>query len=173
MRLYVPTTVAELGVLAKSGSLVGPLLAFAVTPTFAAWVGADGPADDEELEFAALAEAARGSLRLLALHGGPAVRAVLAVEVAAAEVVVLDGPDGAADAVLGSVRIERPLVAGDVVSFHLDDPEAAPAVRAAAAAVGAADDDDAAAEAVVEACSDLALSWYLPEELPAALGERS
>ncbi|MFI5100890.1 MAG: DUF6912 family protein, partial [Actinomycetes bacterium] len=59
MRVYAPATRADLDRLRRDGSWRPPAAAFAVTAALRGWVGADGPVDDEELELAALSEAAR------------------------------------------------------------------------------------------------------------------
>jgi hypothetical protein len=168
MRLYVPAVPSTLAGLAATGGLPGPVRAFAVTPELTAWVSAAEPVeDDEELEFVALAEAARGSLRLLAAAPTEAPsRVVIAADVPAADVEVLDT---APDSWPGSVVVPAGLPLTAVVSVHVDDPGAASVVRAACQRVVAADADDISAEDVVERCADLALLWYTPAELSTLL----
>ena len=61
MRIYLPVTSTTLAELAANGTLgPAPLTAFAVTPGLRDWYLDD---DAEALEYAALTEAARGSLR--------------------------------------------------------------------------------------------------------------
>ena len=63
MRVYFPATTRTLGELVDSGELgPPPLTGFAVTPQLRAWYR---DSDSDELEYAALLDAARGSLRLL------------------------------------------------------------------------------------------------------------
>jgi hypothetical protein len=168
MRLYVPATSSTLSELAATGALPGPVSAFAVTPELTAWVCTDEPVeDDEQLEFAALVEAARGSLRLLGLAPAePPRRVVVAAELPGADVEIRDLEP---DSWPGSVAVPAGLPLSAVVSLHVDDPAAASVVLAAARMVLAADADDAAAEEVVDRCADVALLWYTPAELPTLL----
>ena len=63
MRVYLPGTAGTLRALLDSGEVApAPLTGFAVTPALREWYLDD---DIEALEYAALLEAARGSLRLL------------------------------------------------------------------------------------------------------------
>ena len=63
MRVYFPATTRTLRELVDTGELgPPPLTGFAVTPQLRAWYR---DSDLDELEYAALLEAARGSLRLL------------------------------------------------------------------------------------------------------------
>ena len=143
MRVYAPATLADLTALASQGAWRPAAGAYAVTPALQGWVGADGPVDAEELELAALSEAARGSLRLLAAAGGgadvgsPARRVVVALDLPADQVAVADeGPEDPP----GLVRLgAEPVPLDRVAAVHVDEPAAASAVAAAVAAVGAAD----------------------------------
>ena len=64
MRVYLPATLPALAELHKTGLIApAPLTAYAVTPALREWY-IEG--DSEELEYAALTDAARASLRLLA-----------------------------------------------------------------------------------------------------------
>ena len=65
-----------------TGSLRAPLCGVRRTELLRAWADQSGPSDDDELELVALSEAARGSLRLLALDQvAPRMRVVLAADV--------------------------------------------------------------------------------------------
>src|SRR5579872_5069719 len=81
MRVYIPATLPILAELNKRGDLgPAPLTAYAVTPALRE-LYTEG--DEEELEYAALTEAARASLRLLAADPLAARRrAVIAADVA-------------------------------------------------------------------------------------------
>ena len=69
MRVYLPATSASLRSLLNTGALAGPpLTGFAVTPGLREYYLDD---DLEELEYAASAQAARASLRLLAADPTP------------------------------------------------------------------------------------------------------
>ena len=176
MRVYLPLVPSTLADLSAAGVLPGPLTAYTVTGALSRWVHesarADpGHADDldaEEYEYAALGEASRESLRRLA--GGDmaadACRVVVAADVGDRSVLEV------ADGWPGEVRLTDPLTRSQVVSVHVDDLDAADAVRAAAAAVGLADDGDEAAELVVGAADDAELLWYAAEELTLLVGER-
>src|SRR6202040_2648844 len=97
--------------------------------------------DTEELEYAALTEAARASLRLLAADpAAPPRRVVLAAEIPAEQV----KPD-ARDQEPGRVVIGAAVPVKRFASAHVDDAEAGADVRAAADALSAADagDEDA------------------------------
>jgi hypothetical protein len=166
MRVYVPATLSGLARLAERREHgPAPLDAYAVTPRLRAWHG-DG--DDEELEFEALTEAARDSLRRLAAGGAqdaePARRVVIAAEIPPGAVLA------AADGAPGLVRIDRAIALSDVAAFHLDDHAAAEDVAAAAKASAAADAGDAAAQLTVEALDDHDLLWFASQELDDLLG---
>jgi hypothetical protein len=173
MRVYAPATRADLQRLHTGASWTPTGPCFAVTPALRGWVESDGPADDEQLELVALTEAARDSLRLL----GPgatapdAVRAVLALDLAADQVVVDDAgpedPPGRVRVLVGEVPLAR------VAAVHADEESAAGAVAAAAAALTAADRGDPEAEAVVGRLNDHDLLWFDPAELGLVLGARA
>src|SRR5436309_11590765 len=117
MRIYLPATTTTLHALIDAGE-VGPppLTAFAVTPGLREWYVDDDP---ESLEYAAMVEAARGSLRLL--DADPAAarrRVVLAVDVPDRTVTVRDDLDRGVVEIADAV----PLVA--VASVHVDDTDA-------------------------------------------------
>jgi hypothetical protein len=169
MRVYAPATTADLVVLARDGAWSPVAGAYAVTPSLRGWVVADGPTDDEELELAAMSEAARASLRLLAPPAAAdARRVVVALDLPADSVAVDDeGPDDPP----GRVRLSVETVpVARVASVHVDEPDAVRAVAAAAAAVQAADAEDLDAEAVVATLDDHDLLWYDPAELTTLLG---
>jgi len=139
--------------------------AFAVTPTLRE---AYAEGDDDELAEVALSEAARASLRLLAIDddaGGsgaskslPLRRAVLVADV---EPVTLrpDLDDGV-------VRVGGPVTVGDVVAAYVDTAAAESAVRAAMDVIDAADLGDEDAELAVGDALDHDLAWYATQELP-------
>ena len=188
MRVYVPATLAVAADLLSSGSLPGPLAAYAVTDALHAWAdqsdGGDqpGPSDDEELELVALSEAARGSLRLIAAdladgRGGSARRVVLAADVPDARVRVDDRSD---DAGPGQVTVTVAVPLAWVRSVHVDAADLEPEVRVAAAQVRAADAADPAsaeaaeaAEAVVATLAEHELLWYAPGELALVVAARA
>jgi hypothetical protein len=164
VRVYLPATFPSLQTLHDSGSIGNPpLTAFAVTPGLREWYADD---DLEELEYAALLEAARASLRLLDADPSSRRRRV---------VVALDAPDAAIsvhdDLDRGVVRLAEPVALPQVASFHVDDADAEETVASAASAVTAADLGSADAQDVVDDAEGFALSWYAPQELPGLLGD--
>jgi hypothetical protein len=158
MRVYLPATTAMLRVLLDAGS-VGPppLIAFAVTPGLREWYVDD---DDEALEYAAMSEAARVSLRLIDQDGRAAHRrVVLAVDVADAVVTVHDDIDR------GVVKLAEPVRLATVASVHVDDADAEETVRLAAEAMIAADLGDDGSQEIVDDAEGFELSWYANQEL--------
>jgi hypothetical protein len=160
MRVYIPATLATLGTLAESGELV-PVAgtAFAVTPAFRESYAAG---DTEELEYAAMTEAARASLRLLATELGNSTvlprRVVIAADVE--RVRLRPDLDDAAVTVAGPVPLSA------VAAVHVDLAEAEDAVRAAAAVVDAADLGDPDAEFALGDAEDHQMAWYATQEIP-------
>jgi hypothetical protein len=161
MRVYVPATWPMLRTLVKTGVL-DPIggTAFALTPALRE---AYTSGDDEELEYAAMSQAARASLRLLSVEFGlgedatPARRVVVSADL---DDVTLrpDLDDGARDP-HGAVPFES------IAAVHIDTEEAAYAVREAAGAVDAADLGDLDAEFLVGEAEDHELAWYDPSEV--------
>ncbi|MCW2603737.1 MAG: hypothetical protein JWN61_1872 [Pseudonocardiales bacterium] len=159
MRVYLPATLLSLSALQASGEIGdAPITAFAVTPGLREWYIEDE--DVDELEYAAFAEAARASLRLLGTaFGAPSRRAVLSADVPEDQVEVRDDLDR------GVVRISAAVPAAAIASVHLDDADAAVAVAAAVAAIDQADLGDEAAQETVDDAEGFELSWYAPQEL--------
>lgn len=161
MRIYVPATSAGLASLVASGALAPGLTAFAVTPGLRGWYVDD---DVEELEYAAMLEAARASLRLLdADQDAARRRVVIAADVPDAAVQVRDDLDR------GVVRVNAAVALSAVASVHVDDGEASDAVAAAAAAITAADLGDESGQDRVDDAEGFELSWYASQEIPALL----
>jgi hypothetical protein len=162
VRIYLPSTFPALRDLRDTGTLgTASLTAFAVTPGLRDWYADD---DLEELEYAALLEAARASLRLLdADPDAPRRRVVVALDAADDTVTVRDDLDR------GVVRLARPVELSQIASFHVDDADAEQAVATAAAAITAADLGDDTAQDSVDDAEGFALAWYAPEELSALL----
>lgn len=178
MRVYVPATISMLRQLVSEDELwpVGGT-AFAVTPALRESYASG---DTEELEYAALADAARASLRLLSssvdngdaggvagsgvaddngVAGGaePARRVVVCADV--------DGVRLRPDLDDGAVTLPGPVPGSEVAAVYVDLPEASDAVRAAAAVIDAADLGDPDAEFTV-GDADHELAWYAPQEIP-------
>jgi hypothetical protein len=156
--VYLPSSTSAVRALLDTGELgPAPLTAFAVTPALREWYLDD---DLEELEYAAMNEAARASLRLLDADPTAARRRV---------VVALDAPDVDVevrdDLDRGVVRLQEPVTLAQIASVHVDDADAEPAVAAAAGAIIAADLGDQAAQDRVDDAEGHELSWYATQEL--------
>ena len=158
MRVYLPATTTTLRELLADGRLgTAPITAFAVTPGLREWYLDD---DVEELEYAAMLEAARGSLRLIDSDAEAARRrAVLAADVPDAQVTVRDDLDR------GVVQLAEAVPMSAIASAHLDDADAEPTVARAAESVIAADLGDEAAQERVDDAEGHELSWYATQEL--------
>jgi hypothetical protein len=161
MRVYVPATVSMLRALAADGELVAVNnTAFALTPALREYYHAG---DAEELEYAAMLDAARASLRLIAteLLADPKTmprRAVISADVS--DVKLRPDLDYAA------VRLSAPVPVKLIAAVHMDGPDAEDAVRAAAEVIDAADLGDPDAEFALGDAEDHELAWYAPQELP-------
>ncbi len=160
MRIYVPSTLPALAAALDTAALKAPpICAFAVTPALREWYATG---DLEELEYAAMAAAARASLRLLA--GDPVAprrRVVLAAEIPAEAI-----RRGAGHADRAAVIVGSAVPLGKVVSAHVDDLVAAPDVHAAIGALPAADTGDDDAKFIVDGAEGHDLLWYAASELP-------
>lgn len=161
MRVYVPATVrmlrnfvTEKQMHALSGT------AFALTPALRESYASG---DTEELEYAALREAARASLRLIAGELAEDDKA----EVRRA-VVSIDVEDATLrpDLDFAVVRLSGPLRWEDVAAVHVDAAEAEEDVRAAADVIDAADLGDPDAEFTLGDAEDHELAWYATQEVP-------
>lgn len=161
MRVYVPGTMATVQALATDGELPGGLTAFAVTPGLREWYVDE---DIEELEYAAMLEAARASLRLLdSDESAPRRRVVVAAEVPDGAVQVRDDLDR------GVVQLNDAVSLAGIASVHVDDLDAVEAVAAAADSIIAADIGDAAAQDRVDDAEGFELSWYATQEIGSLL----
>jgi hypothetical protein len=139
-----------------------PLTAYAVTPALREWYAS---ADLEELEYAAMTEAAKDSLRLLADDScAPSRRVVIAAEVP--EDAIAYGSGDVVDSENRAlVRVTQPIAFDRIASGHVDDAEAEPDVRAARAAVADADAGDDDARFTVDGAAGHELMWYATQEL--------
>lgn len=164
MRVYLPSTLADLASALVAGEVgPAPVLGYAVTPALREWYSSG---DLEELEYVAMMEAARGSLRLL--HEQTIVarrRIVLAAELPESDVLVKNGIDKP-----GRVEVMLPVQLADVVSGHVDDQLAVADIEAAAAALPAADAGDSDAKFVVDGAEGHELLWYATQELMYLIG---
>jgi len=168
MRVYVPATWPMLRTLARNG-VFEPIggTAFALTPRLRESYTSG---DEEELEYAALNEAARASLRLLSVEFGlgedatPARRVVVSADLD--DVRLRPDLDDGAVRIVGGVPLEK------VAAVHVDIEAAEYAVRQAAAAVDAADMGDLDAEFLVGEAEDHELAWYDPSEVASLVEPR-
>jgi hypothetical protein len=167
MRVFLPSTLPAVARALQagqvepgpqSGPLAGPLAGFAVTPALRE---AYASGDSEELEYAALTEAARASLRLLASDpAAPPRRVVLAAEIPA-EHVKPDPRDGEP----ARVTISQPVHLKDLAAAHVDAPDADADVRSAVEALPAADAGDEDARFTLDGAEGHELGWYATQEL--------
>lgn len=161
-RVYLPATLPLLAALERTGRWDGTP-AHAVTPALREHY-TEG--DLEELEYAALLDAAEASLRLLAADpAAPRRRVVLAAEVADTAVRP-DASQGTASAAV----LTGPLDRSAVVSVHVDDDSAVDDVAAAAEALPAADAGDDDAAFTVSGAEGHDLLWYDVTEIADLVG---
>lgn len=157
MRIYIPVTLSTLRQVVADRS-VRPLrgVVFAVTDDLRLEYA---DADDEELEYLAMSDAARACLRLLAAadRDEPQLRVVISAD--APSVTPTPDRDRAAATISGSVPWSQ------IAAVHLDGADAADVVRAAAAVVDQADLGNGDAEFTVGSAEDIALAWYAPSEV--------
>jgi hypothetical protein len=168
MRVFLPSTLPALTRALQAGHLgpdpagsdpAGPVTGFAVTPALRE---AYASGDEEELEYAALGEAARASLRMLAADpAAPSRRVVLAADIPAEQVSWNAHDSEPARVVIGGLVPIELLAAG-----HVDDPEAGADVHRAAQALAAADAGDEDAQFTVDGAEGHELGWYATQELP-------
>jgi hypothetical protein len=164
MRVFLPSTLPAVALALQAGHVgPGPLPGFAVTPALRE---AYASGDTEELEYAALTEAARASLRMLAGNpAAPSRRVVLAAEIPA-EQVKPDPRDGepARVVIIQAVQVK------DLDAAHVDAPEAGADVRSAVVALPAADAGDEDARFTVDGAEGHELGWYATQELSYLVG---
>ncbi|HMD25212.1 MAG TPA: hypothetical protein VKH61_14015 [Streptosporangiaceae bacterium] len=169
MRVFLPSTLPAVAQALLAGQVgPGPLPGFAVTPALRESYASG---DTEELEYAALTEAARASLRLLASASAsadasatdpaaPSRRVVLAADIPA-EHVKPDPRDGEP----ARVVINQAVQLKDLAAAHVDTPDADADVRSAVEALPAADAGDEDARFTVDGAEGHELSWYATQEL--------
>ncbi|NKQ59273.1 hypothetical protein HFP15_41195 [Amycolatopsis sp. K13G38] len=157
MRVYLPATIEMLRKLVADGKLQPPGgTGFALTPALReSYISGS----TEELEYAALMDAARASLRLLSDDEKERPRRVV-ISVDIEDVTVRSDLDAAV------VKLSGPVLMDDVAAVHVDAEEAEEAVRAASAVIDAADLGDLDAEFALGEAEDHELAWYAPGELP-------
>jgi hypothetical protein len=162
MRVYLPSTLPALAELLRTGEIgPAPVRGFAVTPALREWYSSG---DMEELEYVALMNAARKSLRLLAADpAAPPRRVVLAAELPDESGVSSTGNGGFDDPAL--VQFSQPVPLRDIVSAHIDDVAAVGEIAAAVAALPAADAGDDDAKFVVDGAEGFELLWFATQEI--------
>ncbi|MFI2640476.1 DUF6912 family protein [Streptomyces sp. NPDC018610] len=161
MRVYVPLTLPGLAEAHRTGRLgTEPFTAYAVTPALREWYASE---DTEELEYAALTQAALASLGLLAdAPDAPRRRVVVAVDVADGAVSAGTGREAGPEP--GEVRLAGTVPLAKAAAVHVDSGDAEAAVTAAARAL-AADGGDEDARSAVDATEDHDLLWYATQEI--------
>jgi hypothetical protein len=173
MRVYLPSTLSDLAVILRARQ-IQPGAAYAVTPALRE---AYASGDQEELEYVALTQAARASLRLLVADPqAPRRRVVLAVDVDDSLVGITTHAN-ATHAITthaitthadnrAQVTVTVPIATTRLVSAHVDDAQAENDIQKAIQALPEADqgDDDAAFE--VDQAEGHELAWYATQELP-------
>ena len=160
MRVYLPATVSGLRAAIDAGEVPARSgVAFAVTSSLR---GEYPQWSEEELEYLAMTDASRASLRLLAASGPgePALRVVVAADVDDQGVTPRPDRDRAVVALSGG-----PIPWRRVAAVHLDGADAGAAVRAAAEVIDAADLGDDDAEFTLGSAEDFDLAWYAPGEI--------
>jgi hypothetical protein len=164
MRVYLPTTLTALACLLQAGAIgPAPVPGFAVTPALREWYATG---DLEELEYVAMAHAARASLRLLAGDPqAPRRRVVLAADVPDEQI----EHDGGFDEPT-LVEVRAPVAIDQVVSGHIDDMLAVEDIAEAVAALPAADKGDDDAQFAVDGAEGHELLWFASQELPYLAG---
>src|SRR6266508_307175 len=128
MRVYVPSSLSVLRKVVAAGGLgPAPIVAYAVTPALREGY-TDG--DIEELEYAAMTDAARASVRMLEANpDAPPRRVVLAADVPDSEAIPAPELERAAVQIMAVIPIRK------VAAVHVDSADAESAVRAAAAVI--------------------------------------
>ncbi|OUC95618.1 DUF6912 family protein [Streptosporangium minutum] len=168
MRVYLPCTLPALARVVTLGELgPAPLTGYAVTPALVEWYVSG---DTEELEYVALTEAARASLRMLAADRADGVRVAARRVVIAAEV-----PDGSVSAGAeleerARVRLAAAIPMAGIAAVHVDDLSAVEDVEAAIVALPAADRGDDDARFVLDGAEANELLWYATQEIPDLIG---
>ena len=164
MRLYIPLTLSGLAVAHAAGELAPPITVYAVTPALREWYAAG---DEEELEYAAMAQAARASIGLLAADPDAVRRRVVLVCEATAV------PPAGGDRELGDARLDLATAVpwSTVVAVHVDATQAIGVVTEAASQWDAAQKGDEDAVFALDACEGEELLWYATQEVPDLLAE--
>ena len=163
MRVYIPATLPLLARIAAAGEVASGSVAYAVTPALREWYPSG---DAEELEYAAMTEAARDSLRQLAAEPDTHQRrrVVIAADVPDTAVRPLSGPvHGGAR---GAVRVAAATAVRRFASVHVDGDGARADIEAALGAVTAAAARDEEAQFLLDTVEGHELLWYTTQEIP-------
>ncbi|AQZ66566.1 hypothetical protein BKM31_38515 [[Actinomadura] parvosata subsp. kistnae] len=164
MRVYLPCTLAALAAAVEAGELgPAPLTGYAVTPALIEWYASG---DTEELEYVALTDAARASLRMLAAERGEGGKGAPRRVVVAAEVPERSATVGTNLEDRARVRLAEPIPLAKVAAVHIDDEYAVPDIEAAIAALPASDEGDDDARFTVDGAEAHELMWYATQEIP-------
>ncbi|MEU0566267.1 hypothetical protein ABZ297_12845 [Nonomuraea sp. NPDC005983] len=164
MRVYLPCTLPVLARAVEAGQLgPAPLTGYAVTPALTEWYASG---DTEELEYVALTEAARASLRMLADERADGADTAPRRVVVAAEVPEGSLTGGADLDEKARVRLAAPVPLAKVAAVHIDDQYAVADIEAAIAALPAADQGDDDARFTVDGAEAHELMWYATQEIP-------
>lgn len=134
-----------------------------MTPALTEWYASG---DTEELEYVALTEAARASLRMLAADRADGVEAAHRRVVIAAEVPDTSLTTGADLAEKARVRLADSVPMAKVAAVHVDDLYAMPDIEAAIAALPGADNGDDDARFTVDGAEAHELMWFATQEIP-------
>ncbi|GAB2446630.1 DUF6912 family protein [Streptosporangium sandarakinum] len=168
MRVYLPCTLPALARVLAEGELgPAPLTGYAVTPALVEWYASG---DTEELEYIALTDAARASLRMLAADRADGVKAAARRVVVAAEVPDDEVSMGAEPEERARVRLAAAVPMTRIAAVHVDEEAAAADVEAAVAALPEADRGDEDARFTVDGAEAHELLWYATQEMPDLLG---
>jgi len=164
MRVYLPITLPLLARAVAQGEVgPAPQTGFAVTPALTEWYASG---DTEELEYVALTEAARASLRMLAADRADGVAAAPRRVVIAAEVADGDLSMSADLEERARVRLTVSIPIEKIAAVHVDDSYAAADIEAALDALAQADAGDDDARFVVDGAEAHELMWYASQEIP-------
>ncbi|MEV4183805.1 hypothetical protein AB0J28_20490 [Streptosporangium canum] len=168
MRVYLPCTLPALARVVALGELgPAPLTGYAVTPALVEWYVSG---DTEELEYVALTEAARASLRMLAADRADGVQAAARRVVIAAEVPDENVSAGAELEERARVRLAAAIPMAGIAAVHVDDLSAVEDVEAAIVALPAADRGDDDARFALDGAEANELLWYATQEIPDLIG---
>lgn len=166
MRIYIPATLRMLRDFFEQQTLQ-PLsgTAFALTPALREAYSSGG---DEELEYAAMREAARASLRLISGEQDEQQGEERSEQQTRRVVVAADAQDVTLrpDLDHAVVRVSGQVPWNTVAAVHVDTEDAEQDVRAAVGVIDAADLGDEQAELTLGDAEDHELAWFAPQEVP-------